>query len=372
MDVRGWRLMLVVVLSLAALTSCSRMEAPRPNKPSTDYQALQQAIENRITTGSAALDNVRSVLVSVDGETRVSHYRHGFTAADTTHVRSVTKSVVSTLVGIAASEGLIDSLDQPLAELLPKHRRAMPPEVATVTLRQLMTMSAGFSGDPPPGPTRRLFASHGDLVAYLLRECHSTAGQGQFAYSNVSSHLVAAVLADALERRDEGRPRSVLDYAREKLFDPLGIVSRPAFTEPVYDDSVKFDRARFGWSTDPVGISMGAFGLRLTTADLLKLGQVHLDDGVWQGRQVVPAEWVRQATTASAAEPQYGLMWWLHNWNGHQVYAARGSEGHLVVVVPDQRLVTAISSANHQEFVMDEEALFPLLTEVVMPAVQGS
>jgi CubicO group peptidase (beta-lactamase class C family) len=372
MDLRGWRLVLVVVLCLAALAGCSRGAGPGPTSPPVDYQALQQAVEQHISTGAVSLDNVRGVLVSVDGETRVSHYRQDSTPADTTHVWSVTKSVVSTLVGIALSEGLIGSLEQPLAELLPEHRRVMPPDVTTVTLRELMTMSAGFCRDPDLGRARRLFASRGDLVAHLLQNCHSAADRGDFVYSNVSSHLVAAVLASALQRQDEGRGRSLLDYAREKLFDPLGISTRPAFTQPVFDESVEFDQADFGWSTDPKGISMGAFGLRLTTADLLKVGQLHLDDGVWQGRRIVPADWVRQATTPSTAEPRYGLMWWLERWNGHRVYAARGSEGHLVVVVPDQRSVTAISSANHQEFVMDEEALFPLVTEVVMPALDSS
>ena len=72
---------------------------------------------------------------------------------------------------------------------------------------------------------------------------------------------------------------------------------------------------------------MGPFGLRLTAPDLVKLGELYRNDGAWRGRQILPAEWVRQATTPSAAEPQYGLMWWLDTWNGHQVYAARGSRG---------------------------------------------
>ena len=90
------------------------------------------------------LDNVRAVLVSVDGETKVAHYRHGFTEDDHGHVFSVTKSVISILIGIAIADGLIASIDQPLAELLPEHRQAMTDDTAKVTLRQLMTMSGGF------------------------------------------------------------------------------------------------------------------------------------------------------------------------------------------------------------------------------------
>jgi CubicO group peptidase (beta-lactamase class C family) len=337
-----------------------------------DYGALQQAIEDEITSRSASLDSIRAVLVSVDGRTRISHYRHGTTAEDTTHVWSVTKSVVATLIGIAIDDGLVSGLDGTLGELLPQHRGAMSPAVAKVTLRELMTMSAGFFRDPPEEVTQRLFASGGDLVEYLLRECHSADLQGQFLYSNVSSHLVSAVLAAGLQRADGDDPRSVLDYAREKLFDPLDINTRPAFTKPISDDTEEFRRARFGWSTDPRGISMGPFGIRLSPPDLVKLGELHLADGVWQGRRILPADWVRQAMTPSEAEPQYGLLWWLFRWNGHPVYAARGSEGHLVVVVPDQKSVTAISSANGPEFAMPDDALFPLLNELIIPTIDGT
>ena len=67
-------------------------------------------------------------------------------------------------------------------------------------------------------------------------------------------------------------------------------------------------------------------------------------------KQILPANWVKQATSPSELNPQYGLMWWLYTWNGHEIYAARDSEGHLIVVVPDQKSVTAISSGNRQEY----------------------
>jgi CubicO group peptidase (beta-lactamase class C family) len=103
---------------------CSRSSQPPPapattSKPPTDYAALESEIERAITTGPATLDNVRAVLVSVDGETRIAHYRHGFTEKDYGHVFSVTKSVLSILMGIAIADGLIPSIDQPLADLLP-------------------------------------------------------------------------------------------------------------------------------------------------------------------------------------------------------------------------------------------------------------
>jgi hypothetical protein len=86
----------------------------------------------------------------------------------------------------------------------------------------------------------------------------------------------------------------------------------------------------------------------------------------WSDRSRTSDVWV---TTPSELQPEYGLMWWLYTWNGHRVYAARG---HLIVVVPDQMSVTAIASANRQEYPMDDEALFPLVNEVIIPTLDGA
>ena len=110
---RAWRLVVVFVVTLATLASCSfamtAEDSPASPKAAIDYPALKAAVEDEIVTGSVALDNVRAVVVSVDGETEISHYRHGFTAEDPTHVWSITKSVVATLIGIAIADGLIDT-----------------------------------------------------------------------------------------------------------------------------------------------------------------------------------------------------------------------------------------------------------------------
>jgi CubicO group peptidase (beta-lactamase class C family) len=378
MITRMCRWLVVAVLALAILTSCSSGQTPAPtpsrSKTAINYAELEATLEQEISTGSVVLDNVRAVLVSVDGETRISHYRHGFTATDTAHVWSVTKSVVSTLVGIAISEGILDDLDSTLGDLLPEYRSSMSAGEATVTLRQLMTMSGGFPGtDPSYEALRRIFASQGDLVTFLLKQGQEVPAGTQFLYSNTSSHLVAAVLDRALRHSKGDHPRSVFQYARARLFDPLVIDTDPAWVKPLLDpSSADFAAAGFGWGTDSKGLPIGAFGLRLTAPDLVKLGELYRNNGSWHGRQIFGADWVEQATTASHLQPQYGLMWWLDTWNGHQVYAAQGSEGQMIVVVPDRGLVTAIESANNPEFPLTVESLVPLLTEVIIPRLDGS
>ena len=165
---------------------------------------------------------------------------------------------------------------------------------------------------------------------------------------------------------------AIVAYAREKLFDPLAIDTHPAFVEPLPDpEAADFVGPGSAGELTPRAFRLGLLG-SAHRADLVKLGELYLNDGAWHGRQIVPAEWVNQVTTSSELQPQYGLMWWLYTWNGHRVYAARGYEGHLIVAVPDQKSVTAIAAVNRQEYPMDDEALFPLMNEVIIPTLDGA
>lgn len=218
MNWRSARWLLVVITMLATVLACSPpspQPAPTPSKPPIDYAALEMAMERAIATGPATLDNIRAVLINVDDETKIAHYRHGFTGDDHEHVWSVTKSVLSTLIGIAIADGLIADLDQPLSALLPEHRKAMSRDVAKVTLRQLMSMTAGFTNaDPSRATWENVIAEHGDFVDLLLERGLLLKPGQNFLYSDASAHLVAAVLAAALERVDGDQPRTVLEYAR--------------------------------------------------------------------------------------------------------------------------------------------------------------
>lgn len=210
--------------------------------------------------------------------------------------------VLSALIGIALDEKLIKELDSPLGELLPRHRAQMTGDMARVTLRQLMTMSAGFQDDDStPSLFGDVIRQDGDAVTFILkRGLVSTPGE-TFAYSNSSAHLVSAVLTQALRQADGSNPRTVLDYATEKLFKPLGIDTRNAYTARFRpDDPTPFENAGFGWATDAQAINIGAGGLRLRPADMLKFGQLYLDHGKWHGEQLVPEEWV----AASVAKPR--------------------------------------------------------------------
>ena len=112
--------------------------------------------------------------------------------------------------------------------------------------------------------------------------------------------------------------RPLLDYAREKLFDPLGIDTRPAWQgSDTGSPTSGFNKPGFAWATDSAGVNVGAFGLKLTATDLVKLGELYVNGGRWHGRQIVSQAWVDESTSnqlsdeqAEAAQTQYGYLWW--------------------------------------------------------------
>ena len=133
-------------MTLAVLRLIHRRLCSRTLDPAT----VTVAIEDYIRHGSAGLRNIRAVLISVDGVTQVAHYRDGL-PTDRAHVFSVTKSVLSTLVGIAVSEGILKGLDQDLRTLLPEYREEMSAADASITLEQLLTMTSGIPRRNPRG-----------------------------------------------------------------------------------------------------------------------------------------------------------------------------------------------------------------------------
>ena len=319
------------------LTSCATAAAP--DRPSSAADQLRDDITAYLE--GHRLADVRAVIVVEDDRTVVEEY-YDSTPEDYRGVFSVTKSVVSTLVGIAIEEGLLD-LEQTLAQLLPSYAATMNPDVAGTTLAQLLTMTGGFPDtgsvaaveeglDPPP-----------DWVAYNLQTAIRPPGQG-FAYSDPGVDLVAAILAEVTGR-------SVLQYAQDKLFTPLGADTEPAAEPLAIPDNIDaYEAAGFAWPVDPQGIHIGSSLLKLRPRDMASFGSLHLHEGRMDGQQVVPAGWVREATAAQVpargAAPSYGYLWWTGaEADDTPAYLAWGYGGQLIEIVPDRELVVVIASA---------------------------
>ncbi len=218
--------------------------------------------------------SISSVMVQHHGDVLIERYWHGFTATSYLPVYSITKSVVSALVGLALADGKL-TLSDTLAHWYPELHPGL--HARSVTIQHLLTMTAGFVplANKPDGTL--------DFISILLARQTAFPPGEKFYYSNEDIDL----LVDIIERT-VGKP--TLDYAKERLFAPLGI----------WQDMPKSYRKRL-WKTNKQGHIRGGFGLHLTAPELANFGQLYLQCGEWQGKRLLPADYVMASTSAQAS-----------------------------------------------------------------------
>jgi CubicO group peptidase (beta-lactamase class C family) len=279
---------------------------------------------------AAALENIHSLLVVRDGELVSEAYFNGAGASAATPTASVTKSITSALVGIALHEGLLTSLDQPMADFFPEIEwRAQDPRKSAVTLRQILQMRSGYPWEEQAGYLDALF-SRSDWIPLLAEFPLTTEPGTQFGYSNLTAHVMGIVVARAADR-------SLYDFARSRLFDPLGI-QVPS------------------WPKDARGCYYGSGDAALTPRSMAKLGQLYLDEGLWNGAAILPAGWVEESwrpysidvydgdIMSSVRGLGYGYLWWSARSGSHHVDFAWGHGGQVVFVVRELRLVVVATA----------------------------
>lgn len=247
------------------------------------------------------------------------------------NIYSASKSFTSCAVGIAAREGLL-SLDERLTDAF---ARDLPDDVsdnlARATVRDLLTMCLGQSQPMLMGAQRPLYAED-DWVHLALSAPFDHAPGARFVYNNAGPYL-----AGVLVQRRAGC--DLTSYLTPRLFEPLG-VRRPT------------------WERDPMGYTFGAGGLFLTISELHKFGELYLNEGCWRGRQLVPAEWVRESGRAQDC-PHYGYLFWRGE---HGSYRADGKYGQLSIVYPDRRAVVTVTAESR-----NADALRRAIDELIYP-----
>ncbi len=283
------------------------------------------------------IPGIHSVLIVRDGKLAFERYFAGDDALwafplgrvtfgpETMHdVRSVSKSVVGALVGIAHGESALPDLDAPLASLFPDYAKGRESDLAGRTLRHALTMTAGLSWDElthpywdPRNDEHGMWAAADPLEYALSRKPIAAPGE-RFAYNGG----LPTVLAAAVERTTG---KSLDRWAREKLWGPIGVT-------------------RTEWLQHESGLFVAASGLRLRPRDMARFGQLMLDDGRWAGRQVVPASYARESLTeqvktgSAFMPPGYGYQWWIAG-----LPAASGNGGQRILVSKPGRMVVVMT-----------------------------
>ncbi len=318
------RTLLALVLAFLAPALTARAQewpTSSPEAQGMSSQELAKLVDFGIDHG------MDSVLVTRHGHIVTEAYYAPFAPATRHRINSATKSVIGSLVAIALGEGLIKSLDQPVLDFFPGRSFAnMDDRKKAMTLRHLLDMTSGLDwkeplNNTPPVSFLEMERSH-DWVQFILDRPMAHDPGTTFDYNSGNPHLLSAILSKVTGR-------SARDYAGEKLFGPLGI------------DDVQ-------WRSDPQQVSAGGAGLYLQPRDMARLGRLWLQDGVWQGKRLLPEGWIDQARQAKVEmgmgpELRYGNLFW--SIPARDMFMAVGYDRQLIMVMPKIDVVAVFTGA---------------------------
>jgi len=283
--------------------------------------------------------NTGAVIVQKNGVRVYEYYQNECTEHSPFHVFSVTKSILSILLGIAIDKGYIKSIDQPILDFFPDYTiKKREKTIQQIKLRDMMTMTAPFKFKS--APYTKYFTSE-DWVKSSLDLLGGKGTIGEFRYAPlIGPDIFSGVLAKTTGI-------SVLNFANKYLFRPLEIEVQRDVVFHSKEEQLAFYKSRTvrGWVAGPTGVHTGGWGLMLTPDDMIKLGQLYLNEGQWNGQQIVSKEWIRESTEEKSrwGELKYGLLWWIIDKEDHS-FAALGDGGNVIYVNPKQKTVIIIAS----------------------------
>jgi CubicO group peptidase (beta-lactamase class C family) len=292
------------------------------------------------TIANLAKDSIPSLgafLVWKNDKSICEKYFNGATENTNFKVKSVTKSVVSALAGIANDRHLLPPLNTPIFDLFPEYATDFTknsnigfPELIksndslkrVITSHDMLTMQTGYLWDDNSALSSRVFNSSSDPVRSTLDLPFENFPGTTFKYCTPASHVVAVVIAKSINA-------NLKTFADTALFKPIG---------------VNID----SWSCDPLGRTMGGTELSMKATDMLKFGLLYLNEGQANGKQIISKAWIQESTSEQVELNEwdvlphangYGYYWWRRKVKGHQAFVASGYGGQLICVIPDLQMV---------------------------------
>lgn len=297
------------------------------------------------------IGSVQSLMIEKDGELVYEEFRSGMTRNTTTNIKSASKSILSLLVGIAINEGHLEGVDQTIGEFFPDYFEQNPDSAKeSITIRNLLTMRSGLETTSFHNYGRWVISDN--WVRFTLDQPFEEDKGGRMVYSTGSSHLLSVILTRATGI-------STRAFANEHLFSPLNINVG-------------------GWDRDPQGFYMGGNNLAISPYALLKIGNLILNGGSYNGKQIVPQSWIRDSikiyTRSNYNDYDYGYMWWQKQAGGRDVIFAWGNGGQYIMILPELETVISITSdlGRSNGSRRYQRRIFAFLEDVIIPYLQNS
>lgn len=327
-------------LCLALIVATNLLAAnPQLPRATPESQGISSAaLLKVVNTLDEKIDGMHSVMLVRHGKVILEGWWKPYDAQHNHVLYSLSKSFTSTAVGFAVAEGKL-TIDDEVLKFFPGDAPAEPTgNLKAMRVRDILTMSTGHQDEPPVAPDK---ISAKSFLAQPVPHLPGT----HFKYNTPATFMQSAIVQKLTGQ-------TTLDYLRPRLFEPLGIAN------PV-------------WDTNFEGICLGGYGLRVRTEDIAKFGQLYLQKGKWNGKQLVPANWVEQASArqvSNGSNPKsdwnqgYGFQFWRSRNNA---YRGDGAFGQYCVVLPEQDAVVAITSG-----VKDMQAVLNVLWDQLLPVME--
>ncbi len=313
----------------------------------------------QVISNAANLTRLTSLVVVKNGKVITEEYFKGFKKDSLHDVRSVTKSVMSILVGIAIDQGKIESVNSKIGDFLSDDAKyGLSPAQKEITIRDLLTMSAGFEWDEWNSSDYNDWILSGEQLQFLLDRPLVDDPGTQFSYNSASTYLLGLVLSEAVEL-------PFYEFADTVLFN-------------------NFSAKEVGWEGFSNGTVNGGSGIRLETLDMAKIGQLLLQKGRSGDTNIVSENWVNDMTTpaypwrviefGAIRNYTYGRLWWVQDDPTHPAYLAWGFGGQYIYVVPNLNLVVVIttdwrnSTAAGGAALLEQQALDLIINQIVPKA----
>jgi CubicO group peptidase (beta-lactamase class C family) len=305
---------------------CTEYSSVSVERTSSDWERSTFSAEDMDTGAMNAManyinDSVKyptSMVIVRNGKLLYEKYYRIFDADTTYHLFSTTKSVMSVLTGIAIGNGLIPGgVSAKVLDFFPeKTFDNMDSNKQDIAVEDLLTMRTGWEWD---NDSDSYFYSH-DPIKYILDKPIIEVPGTKWNYSDGAPHILSAII-------EKMSGISTLQFAQKNLFDPLGI----------HD---------FYWWEDYDKRAIGGYGLFLKPKDLAKIGQLYLNNGIWNGKEIIKKEWIEKSTVSLTKTDwkengSYGYLWWINDFGG---YCSRGLYGQEMFIIPEKKLVVVFTS----------------------------
>lgn len=289
--------------------------------------------------------NICQITALKDGIEVYTDEWNGYKRDDTCHIMSATKSIVSLLIGIAIQQGLIKDVEDKVLDYFPDYQvKRGEKTIYDVTIRHLLTMKASYKGKGDPWAK---VCSSEDWTKASLDFLGGRKGlSDEFNYRTVCLHILTGLLYKVSKM-------TTVDFANKYLFAPIGVTKHFNYYAETAEEHKQFTISKEPkepiWLCDPMNIATAGYGLCLSATDMAKIGELCLNKGEYDGKQIISSKWIEEMITPTSialekfGNMKYGYLWWIVD-SKKGIYAASGDGGNVIYIDCEHHLVIAVTA----------------------------